>query len=101
MGGAGSRCARSLASRSTSPRCSRTASRPQWWPGAVELGLTGLALPEDVGGSGASVVELAVAVEELGATSPTARSCSSAVAGLVLAAARAAAADDQDARRGC
>ena len=48
------------------PALTRPAGRPEWWNGAVELGLPGLALPEDTSGSGASVVELAVAIEELG-----------------------------------
>ena len=39
--------------------------RPRWWAGLAEQGLLGLHLPEDVGGSGAGGVELAVAVEEL------------------------------------
>ena len=75
------------------PALQRTASRPPWWPGAVELGLMGLALPEEVGGSGATVVELAVAVEELGRHIAHGPFVSSAVAGLVLAVARRSAAD--------
>ena len=75
------------------PALQRTASRPPWWPGAVEMGLMGLALPEDVGGSGASVVELAVAVEELGRHIAHGPFVSSAVAGLALAVARRSAAD--------
>ncbi|HEX4015286.1 MAG TPA: acyl-CoA dehydrogenase [Frankiaceae bacterium] len=68
-------------------------SRPPWWPGAVELGLMGLALPEEVGGSGATVVELAVAVEELGRQIAHGPFVASAVAGLALTVARRAAED--------
>ncbi len=75
------------------PAESRATSRPAWWPGAVELGLMGLALPEEVGGSGATVVELAVAVEELGRQVAQGPFVASAVAGLVLAVARRAASD--------
>jgi alkylation response protein AidB-like acyl-CoA dehydrogenase len=39
--------------------------RPGWWGGLAEQGLLGLHVPEEVGGSGAGGVELAVAVEEL------------------------------------
>src|SRR6185437_177375 len=53
----------------------------------------GLALPEDVGGSGASVVELAVALEELGRHMGHGPFVSSAVAGLALAVARRSASD--------
>ena len=72
------------------PAVSRTTARPPWWPGAVELGLTGLALPEEVGGSGATVVELAVAVEELGRHVAHGPFVASAVAGLALTVARRA-----------
>ncbi|TAL22793.1 MAG: acyl-CoA dehydrogenase [Frankiales bacterium] len=39
--------------------------RPSWWPGLAEQGLLGLHVPEELGGSGAGGVELAVSVEEL------------------------------------
>jgi 3-oxochol-4-en-24-oyl-CoA dehydrogenase len=75
------------------PAVSRPTARPPWWPGAVDLGLPGLALPEDVGGSGATVVELAVAVEELGRHVAHGPLVASAVAGLALAVARRSATD--------
>jgi hypothetical protein len=75
------------------PAENRATSRPPWWPGAVELGLMGLALPEEVGGSGATVVELAVAVEELGRQIAQGPFLASAVAGLALTVARRAATD--------
>ena len=40
-------------------------SRPSWWTGLAEQGLLGLHVPEELGGSGAGGVELAVSVEEL------------------------------------
>ncbi len=40
-------------------------SRPGWWSGLAEQGLLGLHVPEELGGSGAGGVELAVSVEEL------------------------------------
>ena len=76
------------------PAENRATSRPAWWPGAVELGLMGLALPEEIGGSGATVVELAVAVEELGRQMAHGQFVASAVAGLALTVARRAAAAD-------
>ena len=60
---------------------------PPWWSGAVELGLPGMALPEDVGGFGASPVELAVVVEELGRVLAPGPLVPSAIVGLVLAGA--------------
>ena len=61
-------------------------ARPPWWASAVELGLTGMALPEDAGGFGASPVELAVVVEELGRAFAPGPLVPSAIAGLVLTA---------------
>ena len=75
------------------PAVDRVAARPEWWNGAVDLGLTGLALPEEVGGSGATVVELAVVIEELGRHIAHGPLLDSAVAGLVLTAARKSAAE--------
>jgi hypothetical protein len=75
------------------PALQRTAARPAWWPGAVELGLMGLALPEDVGGSAATVAELAVVVEELGRHVAHGPFVSSAAFGLALAVARRSATD--------
>jgi alkylation response protein AidB-like acyl-CoA dehydrogenase len=40
--------------------------RPAWWSALAEQGLLGLHVPEELGGSGAGGVELAVTVEELG-----------------------------------
>src|SRR3954452_20296227 len=40
--------------------------RPTWWPALAEQGLLGLHVAEELGGSGAGGVELAVTVEELG-----------------------------------
>jgi alkylation response protein AidB-like acyl-CoA dehydrogenase len=78
------------------PAVTRSDIRPGWWPGAVELGLTGLALPEEVGGSGATVVELAVAVETLGRHIAHGPFLPSAVAGIVLTAARLTAEDRKE-----
>jgi alkylation response protein AidB-like acyl-CoA dehydrogenase len=41
-------------------------SRPAHWPALAEQGLLGLHLPERCGGQGFSLVELAIAVEEMG-----------------------------------
>ena len=55
------------------------------WPGMAELGWTGLALPEEWGGQGLGIVDLAVLFEELGyALAPTPL-LSDTVAGLALA----------------
>ncbi len=75
------------------PADRRAGNRPGWWPGAVEMGLTGLALPEDVGGSGASLPELAVVLEEFGRHVAHGPFVPSAAAGVVLLAARAHADD--------
>jgi hypothetical protein len=77
------------------PAASRPAGRPQWWAGAVELGLPGLALPEEVAGSGATPVELAVAIEELGHDVAHGPLLPTAIAGLVLLAARQAGAQQE------
>ncbi|GAA4637354.1 acyl-CoA dehydrogenase [Actinoallomurus vinaceus] len=42
------------------------ASRPGFWPELAAQGLLGLHLPEEYGGQGFSLLELAVAVEEMG-----------------------------------
>jgi alkylation response protein AidB-like acyl-CoA dehydrogenase len=55
------------------------------WQGMAELGWTGLALPEEWGGQGLGIVDLAVLFEELGyALAPTPL-FSNTVAGLVIA----------------
>src|SRR4051812_50169036 len=41
-------------------------SRPDHWPALAEQGLLGLHLPERCGGQGFSLVELAIAVGEMG-----------------------------------
>ena len=41
-------------------------TRPAWWAGFADQGLLGLHVPEELGGSGAGGVELAVTLEELG-----------------------------------
>ena len=43
-----------------------TEERPALWADLVELGLTGLHLPEEYGGHGGGIEDLVVAVEELG-----------------------------------
>src|SRR6476620_9466270 len=44
----------------------KTEQRPQFWASLADLGVLGLHLPEEVGGAGCGLVELAVATEELG-----------------------------------
>lgn len=39
---------------------------PALWKGMVELGLAGLAVPEEYGGAGLEILELALVTEELG-----------------------------------
>ena len=63
--------------------------RPTWDRLAGELGLTALAVPEEFGGTGAGPAEVAVAVAEFGRVLLPSPYLSSAVAGLVLAAAAA------------
>lgn len=41
------------------------------WSTLAELGLLGLAVPEEIGGSGAGAVELALVAEEMGAALPS------------------------------
>src|SRR3954470_24887603 len=41
-------------------------TRPAFWPGLADQGLLGLHVPEEYGGQGAGLLELAVALEELG-----------------------------------
>src|SRR6185437_423326 len=58
---------------------------PQGWAEMAELGWAGLALPEEWGGQGLGIVDLAVLFEELGyALAPTPL-LSDTVAGLALA----------------
>ncbi|MFV9459029.1 acyl-CoA dehydrogenase [Rhodococcus sp. NM-2] len=44
----------------------KTEQRPLFWKSLADLGVLGLHLPEDVGGAGCGLVELAVVTEELG-----------------------------------
>ncbi|CAM3010439.1 Acyl-CoA dehydrogenase, C-terminal domain protein [Prescottella defluvii] len=44
----------------------KTETRPAYWGSLAELGMLGLHLPEEVGGAGYGLVELAIVVEELG-----------------------------------
>ncbi|MDH3685161.1 MAG: acyl-CoA dehydrogenase family protein, partial [Myxococcales bacterium] len=45
---------------------SETGAAPDLWKGLVELGLTGLAVPEAQGGAELGLLELALVCEELG-----------------------------------
>jgi alkylation response protein AidB-like acyl-CoA dehydrogenase len=73
------------------PVRSQLADDPATWKRlTAELGLTGLAIPEQDGGSGGSFVELAVAVEEAGRVLLRAPVLSTAVAALALTDAGAA-----------
>jgi alkylation response protein AidB-like acyl-CoA dehydrogenase len=55
------------------------------WQEMVELGWPGLALPEEHGGQGLGIVELAAVFEEMGYALPPSPLLSNTVAGLVLA----------------
>ncbi|MDX5312091.1 MAG: acyl-CoA dehydrogenase family protein, partial [Rhodococcus sp. (in: high G+C Gram-positive bacteria)] len=44
----------------------KTDTRPAYWDSLAELGVLGLHLPEEAGGAGCGLVELAVVTEELG-----------------------------------
>ncbi|MEW2354994.1 acyl-CoA dehydrogenase [Spirillospora sp. NPDC029432] len=59
-------------------------SHPDIWRGITELGLPGLHLPEEAGGAGATPVELAVALEELGYALDPSPFLPSALASLVI-----------------
>ncbi len=59
--------------------------RPAWWQGMAEQGLLGLHIAEEQGGSGAGVLELAVAVEELARALAHGPSLPTAFASTVLA----------------
>lgn len=65
----------------------RTVVEPLWRGLAVDIGLTGLLVPEDLGGAGASAVEVAAVLEELGrASAPVPFLTSSVVATTALLA---------------
>ena len=55
------------------------------WQEMVELGWPGLALPEEYGGQGLGIVELATVFEEMGYGLPPSPLLSNTVAGLALA----------------
>ncbi|MDT2008254.1 acyl-CoA dehydrogenase [Rhodococcus opacus] len=63
---------RGWATRTVTPAVLREAveakseQRPLFWKSLADLGVLGLHLPEEVGGAGCGLVELAVATEELG-----------------------------------
>lgn len=44
----------------------KTEQRPIYWPSLAELGMLGLHLPEEFGGAGVGLLELAIVTEELG-----------------------------------
>ncbi|WHT17232.1 acyl-CoA dehydrogenase [Crossiella sp. CA-258035] len=61
---------------------------PAWrrlWPGLVDLGLFGIAVPEELGGAGGTVVDLAVALEAAAEALMPGPVLPTALAGLVLA----------------
>ena len=65
----------------------RTVVEPLWRALAVDIGLAGLLVPEDLGGAGASAVEAAAVLEELGrASAPAPFLTSSVVATTALLA---------------
>ena len=65
----------------------RTVVEPLWRGVAVDIGLAGLLVPEDLGGAGASAVEAAAVLEELGrASAPVPFLTSSVVATTALLA---------------
>ncbi len=66
------------------------------WEEMAELGWPGLALPEQGGGQGLGIVELAVLFEEMGSRWPRRRCFSNAIAGLALSLCGS---DDQRERR--
>ncbi|MDP3711057.1 MAG: acyl-CoA dehydrogenase [Mycobacteriales bacterium] len=59
--------------------------RPGWWTGLADQGLLGLHVPEELGGSGAGVLELAVVIEELARELAHGPSLPTALASTVLA----------------
>ncbi len=59
---------------------------PDLWKGMAEMGLLGLALPEDCGGAGLELLDLALAAELLGAGAVPGPFFGHALAGLAIAA---------------
>lgn len=64
-----------------------TGGRPPFWTGLAEQGLLGLHIPEEHGGQGFGLVELAVAIEALGRAVAPGPFLPTVLAGAVLAAA--------------
>lgn len=64
-----------------------SSSEDRLWPGLTASGWTGLAVPEDYGGQGLGLLELALVVEELGFALAPATFLGNAAAGLLVAAA--------------
>jgi len=85
--------ARSFAARYAPPAVARAAvdapteELPPFWPALAEQGLLGLHLPEDVGGAGYGLLELAVVLEEFGRALVPGPFLPTVVAGAVLHAA--------------
>ena len=78
-----------LASRFKSERIREIAASedgfdPSGWSEMAELGWTGLALPEQWGGQGLGIVELAVLFEEMGYALAPSPLLSNTIAGLML-----------------
>src|SRR6266516_1263793 len=63
---------------------------PGFWPALAEQGLTGLHIPEEYGGQGAGLADLAIALEELGARATPGPFLPTALASAVLLACDAA-----------
>jgi len=68
---------------------------PELWRRLADVGLQGLAVPEEFGGAGGGIVELAVVMEEMG----RALYCGPFLSSAVLAATALAAVDDPAARK--
>ena len=68
---------------------------PELWRRMAEVGLQGLAVPEEFGGAGGGIVELAVVMEEMG----RALYCGPFLSSAVMAATALAAVDDPVARK--
>src|SRR5699024_6734673 len=66
-----------------------TESMPPFWPDFAEQGLLGLHIPEQYGGQGAGLLELAVAIEALGRAAQPGPALSTMLASAVLVAADA------------
>jgi alkylation response protein AidB-like acyl-CoA dehydrogenase len=61
-----------------------TGHAPELWRGLAEMGVTGLAIPEEQGGAGLEILDLALAAEALGAAALPAPFLGHALAGLAL-----------------